>query len=85
MADVKVRQDRDTAVGSLLGCFTLDLLFDIAVYKHLFSGHKRKRWVDVKEWTSLPMPELLTLASRREDWKRISAESSLMPPRLPNR
>ena len=35
-------------------------------------------------WTSLPMPELLTMASRREDWKRISVESSLMSsPLLP--
>ena len=39
----------------------------------------RKRWMDnIKEWTWLPMPELLTRASCRNDWKRISAESSLM-------
>ena len=31
-------------------------------------------------WTSLPMPELLTRASCRKDWKRISAESSLKSP-----
>ena len=31
---------------------------------------------NVKEWTSLPMPELLARASGRKDWKRISAESS---------
>ena len=31
----------------------------------------------VKEWASLPMPELLKMASRRKDWKRISAEASL--------
>ena len=38
-------------------------------------------WMDsMKEWTSLPVPELLTKASRRKDWKRISAESTLMPP-----
>ena len=38
-------------------------------------------WVDnIKEWASLPMPELLTRASCKKDWKRISAESSLMPP-----
>ena len=30
-----------------------------------------------KEWTYLPMPELLKRASCRKDWKRISAESSL--------
>ena len=32
----------------------------------------------------LPVPELPTRASRRKDWKRISAESSLMSPRQPN-
>ena len=35
----------------------------------------------VKEWTSPTIPELLTLASCRKDWERISAESSLMSPR----
>ena len=34
---------------------------------------------NVKEWTSLPKPELLTRSFRGKDWK-ISAESSLMPP-----
>ena len=49
-------------------------------------GWQRKRWmVNIKEWTSLPMPELLTTVSCRKDWKRISAESSLMSPRRPNR
>ena len=40
---------------------------------------------NVKEWTSLPMLELLTMASRRRDWNRISAESShsLPPPPPP--
>ena len=33
---------------------------------------QRKCWMDsIKEWTSLPMPELLTTASCRKDWKRI--------------
>ena len=36
---------------------------------------------DIEEWTSLLMPELLTIAFRRKDWKKISAESSLMSPR----
>ena len=40
---------------------------------------------NIKEWTSLPMPELLTKPSCIKDWKRISAESSLMSPRQPNR
>ena len=35
---------------------------------------------NVKEGTSLPMPELLTRASGRKDWKRISAESSVVSP-----
>ena len=44
-------------------------------------GRQRKYWMDnIKEWTSLPMPELPTKASCRKDWKRISAESSLMSP-----
>ena len=38
---------------------------------------------NIKEWTSLPMPELLTVASLRKDWKKISAELSLMPPSYP--
>ena len=39
-------------------------------------GRQRKCWKDnIKEWTSLPMPELLTRASCRKDWRRISAES----------
>ena len=34
----------------------------------------------INEWTSLPMPELLTRTSCNKDWKRISAESSLKSP-----
>ena len=42
-------------------------------------GRQRKYWVDnIKEWTSLSMPEPLTMASCRKDWKRISGESSVM-------
>ena len=51
-------------------------------------GRQRKCWMDnIKEWTPLPMPELLTVtrASFRKDWKGISAESSAMSPRPPNR
>ena len=33
---------------------------------------------NIKEWTSLPMLELLTRASCRKDWKGLSAGSSLM-------
>ena len=41
-----------------------------------------KFWMDnIKEWTSLPMPELLTTASCRKGRRRISAESFLMFPR----
>ena len=43
-------------------------------------GRQRKCWMDnIKEWTSLPVPELLTRASCRKDWKRISAKSSPPP------
>ena len=40
---------------------------------------------NMKEWTSLPMQELLTRDSCRKDWKRMSVESALMspPPRSP--
>ena len=42
-------------------------------------GRQRKCWMDnIKELTSLYMPELLTRASCGTDWKRIFAESSLV-------
>ena len=42
-------------------------------------GRQGKCWMDnIKEWTSLVMADLLTRASCRKDWQRISAESSLM-------
>ena len=48
----------------------------------LEGGRRRTSWTDnVKAWTSLPMPELLTMVSCMKDWKRDSAESSLMFPR----
>ena len=41
---------------------------------------------NIKEWTSLSKPELSTWAFCRKGWKKISAESSLMPPSpLPTR
>ena len=44
----------------------------------------KKYWMDnVKEWTFfffLPVSELLTIASDRKDWRKISLESSLMSP-----
>ena len=39
---------------------------------------------NIKEWTQLPMPELLTRASCRKDWKRIFVESSSMSPDDPD-
>ena len=49
-------------------------------------GQQRKCWMDhIKEWTSLPMPELLTRASCRKDWKRITAESSVLTSTQPSR
>ena len=41
---------------------------------------------NIKEWTSLPIPELFTMASRKErekERKRISVESSLVSPDYP--
>ena len=44
-------------------------------------GRQRKCWMhNIEEWTSLPMPELLTRVFCRKDWKRISLKLSLMPP-----
>ena len=44
-------------------------------------GLQRKCWIDnVKQLTSLPMPEVLMMASCKKDWKRISVESSLVYP-----
>ena len=49
-------------------------------------GRQKKCWMDnIKEWTSLLMPELLTRASCINDLKRLSAESSIMSSRRPNR
>ena len=48
-------------------------------------GQQRKCWMDdIKDWTSLPMPELLTKTYRRKGWKRISDGLSLMWPRKRN-
>ena len=48
-------------------------------------GRQRKWWMDnIKEWTHLPMPAVLTMTHRKH-WKRISAELSLMSTRQPNR
>jgi hypothetical protein len=49
-------------------------------------GRQKKSWMqNVKEWTGLPMDELLTTAADRPGWRRISAASSLMSPRRPDR
>ena len=45
-------------------------------------GRQRKCWMDnIKERTSQPVPDMLTRTSYRKDWKRISADSSLVSPR----
>ena len=47
-----------------------------------YCGWQRNYWMDyIKGWTYQPM---LTMASCGKDWKRISAESFLMSPWLPN-
>ena len=44
-------------------------------------GQQRISWTDnVKDLTSMPRPELLKMASHRKDWKKISAESSVVSP-----
>ena len=59
-------------------------LFRLLFMKHVICvdhcrGRRRNCWMDSeKECTSLPMTEQLTMAARRKDWKRISAQSSLM-------
>ena len=48
-------------------------------------SQRRKCWMDnIKEWTSLPMSEVITVASSRQGWKRTSAESAVMSPWQPN-
>ena len=45
-------------------------------------GRQRKSWSDnVKEWTELSMPELLTQSTDRPAWRRMSASSALKSPR----
>ena len=45
----------------------------------LHCGWQRKCWMDnIIDWTPLPLSEVLTMASCRKDWKRFSAESSVM-------
>ena len=49
-------------------------------------GRQRECWINnIKEWTSVLMPELPTKAFCRKDWKRISAKSSLISPKRHNR
>ena len=48
-------------------------------------SQQKKCWMDnIKEWNSLPMPELLTRASCRKDWKRIPGDRSLVSPQQHN-
>ena len=50
------------------------------------AARSNARWtMSVKEWTFLPMSELLTRVSCRKDWNRIPAESSVISTRRPNR
>ena len=56
----------------------------VSLWGHWYSG-REKCWIDnIKEWTLLSMPELLTMAtSHRKDWTKISTESSLLSPHHP--
>ena len=70
-------------------------LWDLAnsrpVHSLMLSSHLclclagRQQMDNVKDWTFLPTQELSTMASRLKNWKKISAESSSMSPRRPNR
>ena len=45
-------------------------------------GRQRKSWTDnVKEWTDLSIPALLTTAANRTAWRKLSVSSALMSPR----
>ena len=45
-------------------------------------GRQRKSWSDnIREWTELEMPELLTKTADRPAWRRMSASSALKSPR----
>ena len=46
-------------------------------------GRRRvcQRKDNIEEWAYLPVPELLTMAFCGKDWKKISAESSVISPR----
>ena len=47
-------------------------------------GRQRKRWSDnVKEWTDLTMPDLLSTAADRPAWRRTSVSSALRSPLRP--
>ncbi len=49
-------------------------------------GHQRKSWtINLKEWTDRPWPQLFKTAQDRDQWRALSATSSLMSPRRPNR
>ena len=63
-------------------------LFKTILQGTLEGGQRRdwpkKCWIDnIKDWASLPMPELLIRASCRKDWKGLSTVSSLTFPQWP--
>ena len=44
-------------------------------------GRQRKSWSDnIKEWTEMTTPQLLTVATNRPYWRRLSASASLSSP-----
>ena len=45
-------------------------------------GRQKKRWEDnVTEWTGLKLGEALRKAENREEWRKVVAQSSLVPQR----
>ena len=77
-------QKHPTKCLQMEGLFIGPSPFNIQSLSHIAASHGRQRicWMDnIKEWTSMPMPKLLTTASCGKDWKGISAE---MSPKQPN-
>ena len=49
-------------------------------------GRPKKNWVEnVKEWTDLTMPDLLTAVFQRQRWKNLSAAAARQSPQRPRR
>ena len=71
--------------ASEIAVYFIMLCSPITIYSlSTMSWHGHEAWAWAWGMGHGPMPELLTRASCRKDWKRISAESSLKSPRRPS-